>query len=208
MNTKTLKRTAAALLPAALLAWSGCSSPPQLPPISDVPPAPPVPASPQFLGSGVAAGASSGMVRVLSVDHTARTALLQRADGTTATYQAGPEAVNFDRVKAGDSVMTTVTESYEAYLVPGGVTPSAVTNVVAAGKPRGSQPGGVMIRTVNYNAKVLDVNYATRRVLLQYGANQAKGVDAGPDINLAGVQVGNDVLIKTTEAMAIAVVNP
>ena len=98
--------------------------------------------------------------------------------------------------------------SYVAYLVKNGVPPGSVTNTSFLGKPKGTQPGGVLIRNVDYNAKVLDVNYATRRVILQYGTNSAKTVVAGPSVDLTAVRVNDDVLIRTTEAMAIAVVKP
>jgi hypothetical protein len=65
-----------------------------------------------------------------------------------------------------------------------------------------------MIRIVDYHAKVLVINYANRRVVLQYGKDQAQQVQAGPGVNLQALHVNDDVLIRTTEAVAIAVVPP
>ena len=193
-----------------VLVLTSCSStPPYAPGTVYEPPATAIqPASPQIIGSGVSAGTTSGMVTVQSVDATTRTVVLQRADGTTATFTAGPEAINFDKIKAGDSVISTATTSFVVYLVKNGVPPNSVTNAVFSGKPKGSQPGGVMIRTVDYHAKVLEINYATRKVVLQYGTNDARIVTAGPGVNLTAVRVNDDVLIRTTEAAAIAVVKP
>jgi len=50
------------------------------------------------------------------------------------------------------------------------------------------------------------IDYATRRVVLQLGKDQAQQVQAGPGVNLLAVHVNDDVLIRTTEAIAIAVV--
>jgi hypothetical protein len=198
-------------VPAALLLLTSCSSP--QPDIAATNasvslPAPAAPASPVFLGTGVAAGAASGMVHVDAVDYTNRTCVLSRADGDTINFKVGPEYVNFDRIKAGDSLMTTVSKTFVAYLVKGGAVPNSITNFVATGAPAGAQPGGVMIRTVDYHAKVLTLDYVSRRLVLQYGTNQAQEVQAPPDVNLQALHMNDDVLIRTSEAIAIAVVRP
>jgi hypothetical protein len=194
------------LLLSALLCLNGCSSTPA--PVAYVPPVPDEPATPVFIGSGVSASAASGIVHVEAIDYTNRSCLLGRPDGETIQFTVGPEYVNFDKVKIGDSFMTTVSKHFVAYLVQGGVVPNSITNVVVTGMPQGSQPGGVMIRTVDYRAKILDVNYATRRVVLKFGKDQAQQVQAGPGVNLLAVHVNDDVFIRTTESIAIAVVPP
>lgn len=210
MKTLTIKLATGGLMPLLLLALASCSSaPPYIPDTVYQPPATATqPDSPQIIGSGVTVGTSSGMLQVESVDTAARTVVIRRADGTAATYTVGPEAVNFDKIKAGDNIISTMSTSFVVYLVKGGVSPNSVTNAAFLGKPKGSQPGGVMIRTVDYHARVLDINYATRRVILQYGTNDAKSVTAGPNVDLTAVRVNDDVLIRTTEAVAFAVVKP
>ncbi len=197
------------LLLTALQFLGGCSSPPQnladtYPPL----PAPAAPDTPIFLGSGASASAASGMVTVNAIDYTNRTVLLGRTDGETMLFKVGPQYVNFDRVKVGDSFMTTMSKTFAAYLVKPGVSPSSITNYVAKTMPPNSQPGGVMIRNVDYSAKILVLNYATRRVVLQYGKNQAQEVQVGPGVNLPALHVNDNVFIRTTEAIAIAVVSP
>lgn len=194
------------LLVTALQFLNGCSSTP--PPAAYVPPVPAQPATPVFIGSGASATAASGIVHVEAINYTNRTCLLGWPNGDTINFQAGPEYVNFDRVKVGDSFMTTVSKTYVAYLVKGGAALSAITNAVVTTKAPGSQPGGVMVRTVDYHAKVLVIDNATRRVVIQFGKKQARQVLAGPDVNLLAVHVNDDVLIRTTEAIAIAVVSP
>ena len=63
-----------------------------------------------------------------------------------------------------------------------------------------------MIRTVDYHAQVMVINRANRRVLLRYGVNDTKSVQVDPGVNLSLVHMNDNVLIRTTEAMAIAVV--
>jgi hypothetical protein len=200
---------AASLLLAVLPFLSGCSSSSQY--LGDTYPALPAPASPNepiFLGSGASAGVASGIVYVKAVDYTNRTVLLDRPDGVTLTIKVGPDAVNFNKVKVGDSLMTTTSESFVAYLVKPGVSPGSIASYLTSTAPPDSQPGGVMIRNVDYHAKVLEVNYGTRGVVLKYGVDEAKYVIAGPNVNLLALHVNDDVFIRTTEAIAIAVVSP
>jgi hypothetical protein len=197
------------LLLTALRFLTGCSSPPHS--VADTYPALPAPAAPDtpiFIGSGASASAASGIVRVYAIDYTNRTILLGRPNGETMLFTVGPAYVNFDRVKVGDSFMTTMSRTFAAYLVKPGVAPSSITNYMANTMPPNSQPGGVMIRNVDYNAKILVLNYATRRVVLQFGQNQAQEVQVGPGINLQTLHVNDNVFIRTTEAIAIAVVPP
>jgi hypothetical protein len=200
---------AAPLLATALLGLNGCSTTPDF----TTAPAPPLPAAanpaaPVFIGTGASADAASGVVRVDAVDYTNRTCLLSRPDGETINFKVGPEYPNFYNIKVGDSFLTTVSRTYVVYLDKGGIPPSSDTNYVAKTAPAGAQPGGVMVQTINYHAKILALNYETRQVVLKYGKDKAQEVNAGPDVDLQAVHVNDDVLILVTEAIAIAVAPP
>jgi len=199
----------ALLLLSAQTFLGGCSSTPAYqadtyPPL----PAPASPNAPILLGSGATASAASGIVYVKAIDYTNRTVVLDRPDGVTLTIKVGPEAVNFNRVRVGDGLMTTTSESFVAYLVKPGVSPSSLTSYLAGTAPTNSQPGGVIIRNVDYNAKILVLDYATRLVVMQYGKDQARQLQVGPEVNLQELHVNDDVFIRTTEAIAIAVTPP
>jgi hypothetical protein len=196
------------LLLALLGCLSGCSSNPPLLPDIYAPPPPADPAAPVFLGSGASASAASGLVHVDDIDYTDRTVVLSRPDGETALFRVGPEYPNFDRVKVGDSFMTTMSKTFAAYLVKPGLTPNSITNYLASAMPPNSQPGGVMIRNVDYHAKILALDYDTRRVILQYGKNQAQDVLVPPGVDLQALHVNDEVFVRTTEAMAVAVTPP
>ena len=208
-STTLLTLFATPMLLVVLQFLGGCSSTEDNIPMTDVQlPAPANPAAPVFIGSGASASAASGMVQVDAIDYTNRTVLLSRPDGQTMLFKVGPQYVNFDRVKVGDSFMTTMSKTFAAYLVKPGTPPNSITNYVANTMPQGAQPGGVMIRNVDYNAKILVLDYASRRVVLQYGSDQAQEVQVGPGVNLQALHVNDDVFIHTTEAVAMAVTPP
>ena len=140
-----------------------------------------------------------------SIDTGQRKVSLKRADGSTKSYKAGKEVQNFSQLKVGDEVVATVTEACAIFLVKGGVAPGAVAGGVFARNPKGANPGGVALDTLDYNAKILDIDRESRHVILQYGTNQATTVNIGPNVNLADVNINDDVLVRATEAMAIMV---
>lgn len=208
MKTTTilLKWFTAPLLVVLLQFLSGCSSTP--PDLADTYPSLPAPAAPNapiFLGSGASANAASGMVQVDAINYTNRTVLLSHPGRPPVWFKVGPQYPNFDRVKVGDRLMTTMSKTFAAYLVKPGASLSAITNAVMTTMPKGAQPGGVMIRNVDYHAKVLVLDYAARQVVLQYGTNQAQQVQVGPGVNLQAVHVNDHVFIHSTEAMSVAV---
>jgi hypothetical protein len=199
----------ASLLPVVLQFAGGCSSTPQY--LADTYPPLPVPASPSapiLLGSGATASVASGIVYVKAINYTNHTVVLSRPGEEPMLLRIGPDAPNFNKVKVGDSLMTTTSESFIAYLVKPGVSPDSITNYLANTTPPDSQPGGVLIRNVDYHAKILVLDYASRLVVLQYGKDQARQVQVGPEVNLQDLHVNDDVFIRSTEAMAIAVTPP
>lgn len=208
-TTTLLKWFTAPLLLLVLQFLAGCSSsPPNLADTYAPLPAPAAPNAPIFLGSGASANATSGMVQVDAIDYTNRTVLLSRPGRQPRLFTVGPEYPNFDRVKVGDRLMTTMSKTFAAYLVKPGTSPSAITNAMMTTMPAGSQPGGVMIRDVDYHARILAIDYGTRRVVLQYGKDQAQQVQVGPGVNLQAVHVNDNVFIHSTQAISVAVAPP
>ena len=211
MKIKTTRLGHLLLLAVGLFALSACSSsrtslPPATPVADIILPAAAEPNAPVFIGSGTVAAVATGLATVMTIDYTNRTCLLLFPDGQTINFKAGPEYVNFDQLKFGDTFMTTISKSFVAYLVKSGVTPGSITNSVVQSRPAGSLPGGVMIRNVDYHATVMDVNTTSRGVVLHYGVGEAKYVVAGPGVNLSLIHVNDNVFIHTTEAVAISVV--
>jgi hypothetical protein len=140
---------------------------------------------------------------VVSVDAAQRTLQLKQADGAVTTYKAGPEVVNFEQVKVGDRVETTLAEArtvgFAAASAP--LSDSDKTNVVH------SPDGGpvIAVNTRMLTAKVLSLNYATHSVTLQVADGKTMTVTANPNTNLAVVNPGDDVSVKVSEARTFRV---
>ena len=190
------------------LVIAGCSSAPKATTAVSAAPVQPTPAQPAVVDAGVEVETATVTARIEVIDSTRRGISLRRADGTLATYRAGPEVVNFDQLKAGDEVVMTVTETCALFVVTGGVLPGVTGSTVIARAPKGAAPGGMALSTLDYNATILDIEGDSRKILLKYGPDQAKSIKVGPGVELSKLRVGDDVLVRATEAMAITVVKP
>jgi len=202
MNTKITKLAAVILLPAALLTFSSCSSTPKQPDET-------MTSLPEGVHGGVILDAVTAKAKVQSVNAVDRTVVLAHPDGTTTTYECGSEVRNFDQIKVGDEVTATVAESVAIGLIKGGGMPSgAGTSSAIVRAPLGAKPGGKMVDTVGFIARVKSVDVPGRQVTLQLADGSSETVKVGPDINLANVNPGDDVGVRLTRAFAIQVTSP
>ncbi|MGO8838008.1 MAG: hypothetical protein ACLQAH_04595 [Limisphaerales bacterium] len=197
MKKQILKLSAMFLIPAVFLAFTSCSSTPQSQTASDL-----------AMRGGVVVDVVTATATVQSVNAGDRTVVLQRQDGSLMTYECGPEVLNFDQIKVGDQVTGQVADAVALVLVKGGVPPSAGTASVIVRAPLGAKPGGKMVHTVGFTAKVTSVDVLNREVTLQTVDGKTQTVKVGPDINLSNVKSGDDVGVQLTRAIMIAVTSP
>ena len=198
MKKQILKLTAMLLMPAALLAFTGCSSTPK----------PQTAAGQEAMRSGVVIDEVSAVATVQSINASNRIVLLQRLDGSLISYECGPEVINFDQIQVGDQVTAQVAEAVAIGLVRGGVPPMAGAANIMVRAPLGEKPAGKMVNTVGFTAKVMSVDKLNREVTLQMVDGSTRTVKVGPDIKLSKVKPGNDVGVRLTRAFMIAVTTP
>jgi hypothetical protein len=152
--------------------------------------------------------AASETATVKSIDKETRTVVLLHQDGTTSDYECGSGVRNFDQIKVGDQVTATVGESVALALIKGGVPPVAGTATAVVRSPLGEKPGGEIVDTIGFTAKIISVDTATRMVTLQTPDGKDKTIKVEPDIDLTGVNLGDDVGVKVTRAIAVSVTSP
>jgi hypothetical protein len=146
---------------------------------------------------------------VTAIDAAARTLTLKLPDGTTRSYKVDQAVKNFDQIKVGDQVKATYAESVAIFVRKSSEQPAAgeVSTVQVA--PKGAKPGIIMTDTSEIIAKAEAIDYKKRTITLK-----------GPEGNLAtfkvdksvkrfkNVRVGDDLVIRVTNAMVIAVEKP
>ncbi len=201
MKPITLKLTATILLPAALLAFSSCSTEPKA-------------ETPNWTASqyGVAGGVKIETRRVTAtitgVDKATRKVTLVTKDGAKQTFTTGPEVANFAQLEVGDQVKATVTEQLVVFVREPGQRSDDGGAAVVALAPLGEKPGALMASTVEITARVKAIDVKHRKATLIFPDGTTKPFQVRPDVDLTKHRVGDEVVIRATEAIAISVEKP
>jgi len=204
MNSKTLKLTTLALLPTALLAFTSCSSTPKSPEIKQTTAV----ALEKGVPGGVAVETYQSSATVTAIDPDTRSVTVVSSNGAKATFKAGPEVINFDQIHLGDQIKATLTKELVVFMrKPGApqVDGEAAAIVLA---PKGAKPGGVMASTVEVTVKVKVIDLKRHEVTLLFPDGTSKTVPVRPDVDLTKVKLGEEVVIRTTQAVALSVEKP
>jgi hypothetical protein len=147
--------------------------------------------------------------QVEAIDYAKRTVVLKGQDGKTVTLEVGPEAKNFNQVKVGDQVRADFYTSTAIALRKAGGPPTAhETEAVEVAAP-GEQPHGIIVRTREISATIDAVDVQKRMVTLtgpRGNSATLKVSDAVQDLDQ--VQKGDQVVVRYTEALALAVDKP
>jgi hypothetical protein len=204
MNTRTLSLTALALFPAAVLTFTSCSSTPSTPAVETTS----ATAFQQGVPGGVVVETHRMTAKVTSIDTAKRKVTLTTADGEKTTVKCGPEVINFDQIRVGDRLNVTVAEEVAAYMAKEGAAPSDGAAALVALAPKGAKPGGVVASTVQVTAKVTALDLKHHKATLQFPDGTTRTVTVREDVDLTKRRVGEEVVIRTTEVLALEVEKP
>ncbi|WP_419656151.1 hypothetical protein Dvar_52510 [Desulfosarcina variabilis str. Montpellier] len=146
--------------------------------------------------------------RITAIDSANRKVTLLGPDGEKFTVKAGPEAVNFDQIRVGDLVNATVTEELVVYLDEEGASATDGSAAMVALAPKGAQPGGLMAETTQVTATVTEIDLANRTATLAFAGGRSKTFHVRDDIDLSHRKVGEKVVFRVTEMIALSVDKP
>ncbi|HEX6774523.1 MAG TPA: hypothetical protein VF238_01675 [Methylomirabilota bacterium] len=199
----------------ASVAWAQAPTtpPPTTPPPTTPAPATKPPAAPGNLSTG-APGVVMADVAVINatveaVDKDKRTVTLKGSGGRTVTLKVGPNAKNFDQIKVGDKVKGKFLDSVALFVRKAGTPPDAAEMQAVSVAPRGQKPKAMTVDTVEISAKVEKIDYKKRLVTLKGPEGNTKTIKVDPRVKrLDEIKVGDDIVLRHTEAMAIEVVSP
>jgi translation elongation factor P/translation initiation factor 5A len=204
MKTNTLKWSIISLAPAAMLALASCSSNSSTPAGLTSSSAVYQPGVP----GGVMVDTFKMTATVTGIDAPSRKVTLVTRDGKETTVKCGPEVINFDQIRVGDQLKITATEELAVAMSTAGAPPSDGGAAIVALAPKGARPGGMMANTVQVTAKVTAIDVKHHKATLQFPDGTTHTVAVRPDVDLTQRQVGEEVVIRSTEALAISVEKP
>ena len=201
MNHLTSRSMSAVLVSAALLVLPSCSSNSSEPKMEHAKSASYQPGVP----GSVAVDTTTSTARIVSVFDSAREVTLDLPDGTRETVKCGPEVVNFDQLQKDDMVRITVAREVAVAMGTETDPPDSSGDTAIALAPKGARPGAVMATTKQVTATVTDIDIGHHTAMLQFPDGQTRKVDVRHDIDLSKRKVGEKVVIRKTDLMAISI---
>jgi len=197
MNIKTVKFAAPTLALAALLSLTACKSSDEGKGGTEVTRSP---------GRASEFSTYETTATVTGIDAPNRRVTLTTPDGRREIYTLGPEVRNFDQIRIGDQVKTTLTQETAISLDKFGTAPSTSEGTAITRAPEGSRPAGSIANTRQVTGKIISID--GRDVTLQFADGRTKRVKVGKDVDLSGLRPGDAVTARVTEAMAVRVEKP
>lgn len=187
-----------AALPATLLLFTSCSTPAKVDKSTEV-------AFQAGVPGGVLLESYQTIARVIGVDATNREVTLLAPDGSRNTFKAVPQNTSFTRFHLGDTVNASVTRQLVVFLSKDGAPP--IDAQVAL--PSKLDPKHVLTSEMRQRtAKVGALDLKHHRATLQFADGISKTFDIRKDVELAQVKLGDEVIIRTTSSVTMALAKP
>ena len=203
-NPNGLKLAAAAMLPVTLLALASCSTTPQTAQVKRTT----VVSTQQGVPGGVAVETYKSSATVTAINAGERLVTVVSPNGATATFKAGPNVINFDQIHIGDRIRATLTRELVVSLRKAGEPAADGETAVVALAPQGARPGVVMANTVQITATVTAIDLQRHEATLRFPDGTFKTVPVRPDVDLTKAKLGEEVVIRTTQSVALLVEKP
>lgn len=129
------------------------------------------------------------------------------ASGRRYSFIASDMVANFDQIEPRDRIVTEYLESVAIIVAPAG-TPALGDATVVELAPLGGKPGVAAADTFMVSATIESLNKTDRVALLRGEDGRTRSVKVADDVPLDMIEVGDEVRMRVTEAIAISVVEP
>ena len=144
------------------------------------------------------------MAIVEAVDKETRELKLIDANGKRYTVVASQLVANFDQIEPRDRIVMEYLESVAVFVVPEGA-PELGNAAAVEVAPLGEKPGIKAADTFMVKATIESLNVSDRIAILRTETGQVRTVKIADDVPLDKVDVGDEVRMRVTQALAINV---
>ena len=156
---------------------------------------------------GGTAVVATGSATVVAVDAENRMVLLRTADGNMIPVKCGKDVKHLDLIKAGDEVKA-VAIGRVALFVGKDAPPGEGTGRVIMRTTHDGKPAAVIVDTTQTKEKVDAVDAAGKTLTLEGDEGTPIKLAVGPDVNLTGIEKGDEVTVRATGGLALSVQRP
>jgi hypothetical protein len=141
---------------------------------------------------------------VEAVDMETRQLKLIDASGRRFTTMVGDEVLNFDQIQPRDRIVMEYLDSVAVVVTPHGA-PEADQGAAIELAAAGEKPSISAVETFMIKAEVLELNLTQRQATLQYEDGRVETINVASDVPMELVEVGDEVRIRVTHALAVSV---
>jgi len=197
--TKT-KLTTLALVPAAMLAFTGCKTHTEPSPFA------------KSSNTSTQEGVPGGVVvenyydltaRVTAIDAANRTVTIVGANGNSTSFVCGPEVRNFAQIQVGDQLKVRLTDLLSGAVVdPKNPSPDGSSTLLLRA-PEGAMPAAAVAETTQITATLTGIDTLRHIASFRYPDGSLHHYAVRPDVDLKSRQLGEKVVIRKTKATAI-----
>jgi hypothetical protein len=157
----------------------------------------------------VVAGVATVTATIDAIDPATRQVTLKFPDGKMQTITCGPEIRNFDQMKVGDLVKTTYAQSVAVWVRKSTEKPAAAEVQQVQVAPKGAMPHAVVTKTTEVTATVEGIDYKGRTITVKGPEGNVATYPVDKRVKrLNEVKVGDEVVLRVTEALGIKVERP
>jgi Cu/Ag efflux protein CusF len=144
---------------------------------------------------------------VEKIDLEKRKVTIQLEDGKHKTVKVDKSVQNLDKLKVGDKVKMSYAEEMIIMIGKSGKQVGVTGAGAVALSPKGSKPGVVMADTVDATGKVVSVDAAKHRVVMEEPDGKHKTIKVSKKVtNLNELKPGETIDVRVTEALMVEVV--
>ena len=161
-------------------------------------------ADPSRAGPAITA---TGTATVAAVDPANRWIILKTADGDVIPVKCGKDATYLDQIKPGDQVKA-VAMGRVALFVGKDAPPDGEVGRIVMRTTQDGKPGLIIVDTTQTKEKVDAVDAAGKTITLQGDDGTPMKIGVAPDVNLSGIEKGDEVTVRTTGGLALSVQAP
>ena len=155
----------------------------------------------------VVTGMIKSEVIVEKIDYDTREISVIDATGRRFTVVADDAVTNIDQIQPRDRIVTEYMESVAIFVTPQGA-PELPNAAMGAINPEGTEPGAAGLESNMLKASVKTIDRDSRRVTLEDENGYTSSFRVAPETRLDLVDVGDEVRVRLTRAVAVTVEAP
>lgn len=154
---------------------------------------------------GITSTTETITAKVVAIDASTRTFVLEDDAGHRREVQAPPEMINFPQLAVGDRVEVELMVETVIFVTDAAQLPADGAEQVMAAAEEGAKPGLLAAEHRQVTAIVIAVDVERHTATLQFEDGSLRTVPVRPDVDVTPMAVGKKVVMLVTTALAVTV---